>query len=132
MRSVEDEGVAVEGGVKGIGGDRGKLRDEGSVWWVSLFAFAFSGLSGLGGGGHARGVRQRGLGKERGSREAGWGGDPSGGGNALPQLVVTKRCGEREGRKLANEGGGQLGIPWIYPGDRARRKVERERESKQR
>jgi hypothetical protein len=29
-----------------------------------------------------------------------------------PQLVkVTKSCGEREGRELANEGGGQLGNP---------------------
>ena len=35
------------------------------------------------------------------------GGNPSGGGHALPQLVkVTKCCGEREGRELAHEGGG--------------------------
>ncbi len=67
--------MAVEGGVKGIGGDRGKLRDKGSVWWGSLFAFVFSGLSGLRGRGHARGVRRgRELGEKRGSSEAGWGG----------------------------------------------------------
>ena len=30
--SVQGEGVSVERGVKGIGGDRGKSRDEGSVW----------------------------------------------------------------------------------------------------
>ena len=35
------------------------------------------------------------------------GGNPSGGGHALPQLVkMTKCCGEREGRELAHEGGG--------------------------
>ncbi len=45
--------------------------------------------------------------REKGSRKAGWGGNPSGGGNALPQLVkMTKCCGEREGRELAHEGGG--------------------------
>ena len=42
---VEGEGVAVEGGVKGIGRDGSKLRDEGSVLWSSLCAFVFSGLS---------------------------------------------------------------------------------------
>ncbi len=31
LGSVEDEGVTVERGVKGIGGDRGKSRDEGTV-----------------------------------------------------------------------------------------------------
>ena len=74
----------------------------------SLFAFVVSGLSGLGGGGHARGFRRRrGLGEKRGSSEAGVGGDPSGGGHALPQLVkMTKCCGEREGRDLAHGGGG--------------------------
>jgi hypothetical protein len=34
------------GGIKGIGGDRGKLRYEGTVGWGSLFAVVFSGLSG--------------------------------------------------------------------------------------
>jgi hypothetical protein len=66
---VRDERVAVEGGVKGIGGDGGKLRDEGSVWWGSLFAFVFSGL---GGGEHTKGVRRRRrLEEERGSSESG-------------------------------------------------------------
>jgi hypothetical protein len=47
------------------------------------------------------GDTQEGLDEEedserRGSSEAGWGGNPSGGGNALPQLVeMTERCGER-------------------------------------
>jgi hypothetical protein len=49
LKSVQGERVGVEGGgVKGIGGHRGKLRDEGTVGWMSLFAFVFSGLSGLG------------------------------------------------------------------------------------
>jgi hypothetical protein len=98
------------GRVKGIGGDGGKLRDEGSIWWGSLFAFVFSGLSGLGGGGHIRGVgRRRTIGEERGSSEAGWWGNPSGGGNALPQLIGRDDqtlWREREGRELENEGGG--------------------------
>jgi hypothetical protein len=86
---VEGEGVAVEGGVKGIGRDRGKLGDEGAVGWGSLCAFVFPALP------------ERG--KERESSEAGWGGNPSCGRDALPQLVeVTKGCGEREGRELAN------------------------------
>jgi hypothetical protein len=59
MGPVEGEGVAVEGGVKGIGRDGSKLRDEGSVLWSSLCAFVFSGLSGLGGWGH-RGCGGRG------------------------------------------------------------------------
>jgi hypothetical protein len=72
LGSVEGEGVTVERGVKGIGGDRSKSRDEGSVWGASLFAFVVSGLSGLDDGGYARGVRRRrGLGEERGSSEAG-------------------------------------------------------------
>ena len=74
--SVEGEGVSVERGVKGIGGDRGKSRDEGSVWGGSLFAFVVSCLSCLGGGRHARGVRRRrGLRDKRGSSEAGGGGE---------------------------------------------------------
>jgi hypothetical protein len=85
-------------------------------------AFVFPGLSGRG--------------KERGSSEAGWGGNLSCGRNAIPQLVeVTKGCGERE-----RERGGNLrtrvevsrGIPWIYPRERVRRKVERKGEPKQR
>ncbi len=55
MGPVEGEGVAVEGGVKGIGRDGGKLRDEGSVLWSPLCAFVFSGLSGLRGGVHRAG-----------------------------------------------------------------------------
>ena len=108
LGSVEGEGVTVERGVKGIGGDRGKSGDEGSVWGGSLFAFVVSCLSGLGGGGHARRVRRRrGLREDRGSSEAGGGGNPSGGGHALPQLVKMTKCGgEREGRELAHEGGG--------------------------
>ncbi len=108
LGSVEGKGVTVERGVKGIGGDRGKSRDEGWVWGSSLFAFIVSCLSGLGGGGHTRGVRRRrGLREKRGSSEAGGGGDPSGGGHTLPQLVkMTKCCGEREGRELAHKGGG--------------------------
>ncbi len=75
LGSVEGERVTVKRGVKGISGDRDKSRDEGSVWGGYLFAFILSCLFGLGGGGHARGVRRRrGLGEERGSSEAGWGG----------------------------------------------------------
>ena len=108
LGSVEGEGVSVERGVKGIGGDRGKSRDEGSVWGGSLFAFVVSCLSCLGGGRHARGVRRRrGCRDKRGSSEAGGGVNPSGGGHALPQLVkMTKCCGEREWEELAHEGGG--------------------------
>ena len=44
--------------------------------------------------------------REEAARQDG-GGNPSGGGHALPQLVkMTKCCGEREGRELAHEGGG--------------------------
>jgi hypothetical protein len=46
--SLEDERVGVEGGIKAIGGDRGKLRDEGTVGWGSLFAFVLSDHSGVG------------------------------------------------------------------------------------
>ena len=60
MGPVEGEGVAVEGGVKGIGRDRGKLGDEGAVGWGSFCAFVFPALPGRG--------------KERESSEAGWGG----------------------------------------------------------
>ena len=43
----------------------------------------------------------------------------------MPQLVKMTKCGgEREERELAHA--------WIYPRDRARRKVEREGEPKQR
>ncbi len=88
MGPVEVEGVAGEGGVKGIGRDRGKLRDERAVGWGSLCAFVFPALPGRG--------------KERESSEAGWRGNPSCGRDAFPQLVeVTKGCGEREGRELA-------------------------------
>ncbi len=81
--------MAVEGGVNGSGGDRDKLRDKGAVGWGSLCAFVFPGLPGRG--------------KERESSEAGWGGNSSCGHDAFPQLVeVTKGCGEREGRELAD------------------------------
>jgi hypothetical protein len=48
MGPVEGEGVAVEGGVKGIGRDRGKLGDEGAVGWGSFCAFVFPALPGRG------------------------------------------------------------------------------------
>ena len=51
MGPVEGECVALEGGVNRGRGDRGKGRDEGSVWGCSLLAFVGSGLSGLGGRG---------------------------------------------------------------------------------
>ena len=122
LGSVEGERVAVEGGVKGIGGDRGKLRDEGAVGRGSLCAFVFPGLPGRG--------------KERGSSEAGWGGES----------VVWTRCLASAGRgdqKLWRERGeGTCGLGWrlvgdpvdisIYPRERARRKVESEGEPKQR
>ena len=51
MGPVEGKCVALEGGVNRGRGDRGKGRDEGSVWGCSLLAFVVSGLSGLGGRG---------------------------------------------------------------------------------
>ena len=47
MGPVEGKGVALERGVNRGGGDWGKGRDEGTVWWGSFCAFVFSGLSGL-------------------------------------------------------------------------------------
>jgi hypothetical protein len=102
------------GRVKGIRGDRGKLRDEGAVGWGSLFAFVFSGLSGLG--------------EERGSSKAGWGGESvwwrqclaaAGSWSRWPNAVERER-----GRKLRTRVAVSWEIPRIYPRDRARRKVE--------
>ena len=47
MGPAEGECVALEGGVNMGGGDWGKGRYEGTVWWGSFCAFVFSGLSGL-------------------------------------------------------------------------------------
>ena len=92
LGSVEGERVAVEGGVKGIGGDRGKLRDEGAVGWGSLCAFVFPGLAGRG--------------KERESSEAGWGGES----------VVWTRClssaGRGDQRLWRERGEGTCGLGW--------------------
>ena len=91
LGSVEGEGVTVERGVKGIGGDRGKSRDEGSVWGGSLFAFICSCLSDLGGGGHARGVR-----RGRGRREKGACMPKKGGATRIEGLAAEGIKGEAE------------------------------------
>ena len=59
---VEGEGVTVKRGVKGIGGDRGKSRDEGSVWGGSLFICLCRFLSFLSWG---RATRKRGQTEKR-------------------------------------------------------------------
>ena len=88
MGPVKGEGVAVEGGVKGIGRDRGKLGDEiGRVGFSLCLCLSCSSWAG------------KGEGKQRGRM----GGNPSCGRDAFPQLVeVTKGCGEREWRELVD------------------------------
>ena len=66
-----------------------------------------------------------------GNREAGGGWGPARGRDALSQSVeVPVCCGKGERGKLPTMVGVKRGIPWIYPRERARRKVEREGEPK--
>jgi hypothetical protein len=128
LRSVEGERVVVEGGVKGIGGDRGKFRDEGSVWWGSLFAFVLFCLVFLV---LEEEDTQEGSDEEENSERRGEAARQDGGGILLVEAVPCRSWSrrpnavkrEREGN-LRMRVAVSLGIPWIYPWDKARRKVE--------
>ena len=169
MGSVEGEGVTVERGVKGIGGDRGKSRDEGSVWGVLFLPLSFLVFLVLGAGDTQEGSdeeedaeRRVPVCQRRGAPRAlkvlrpkaskvrpnnRWFATPlrksaerqDEGGTCRVEATPC-RSWSRCPNAVARERGGNLrtrvavswGIPWIYPRDRARRKVEREGEPKQR
>ncbi len=136
LRSVEGgERVVVEGGGQGDRKRQGQTQGGGIVlvgfsFCLSLFWSFWSWRRGTRKRIQTRKKARRGEGKQRGRM----GGESVCGGNALPQLVeMTKRCGERrEGTCERVRVAVSLGIPWIYPRDRARRKVDREGEPKQR
>jgi hypothetical protein len=95
------------GGSRGSGGDRGKLRNEGSVWWGSLFAFVFYGLLVL-----EEGDTQEGSDEEKNSERRGEAARQDGGRILVVEAMPCRSWSrlpnavERERRELANEGGG--------------------------
>ncbi len=88
-------------------------------------------MEGDGGAGKGNVGKKASAERQQGEASGGW--DSARGCDTLTQGVKVA-VGSSEGKRgeFANEFGSQLGIPWMYPRDKARRKVEMEREPKER